>query len=43
LFQIELARKIREAMKPRRVAIGAGPSTTKTEKLKTVDQVRAAS
>ena len=43
LLQIELARKIPEAMKPRRVAIGAGASTSKTEKLKTVDQVRAAS
>ena len=43
LLQIELARKIPEAMKPRRVAIGAGASTTKTEKLKTVDQFRAAS
>jgi molecular chaperone IbpA len=43
LLQIELARKIPEAMKPRRVAIGAGASTSTTEKLKTVDQVRAAS
>jgi molecular chaperone IbpA len=43
LLQIELARKIPEAMKPRRIEIGAGTSTRKTEKLKTVDQVRAAS
>jgi molecular chaperone IbpA len=39
LLQIELARKIPEAMKPRRVEIGAGASTRKTEKLKAVDQV----
>lgn len=43
LLQIELARKIPEAMKPRRIEIGAGASTRKTEKMKTVDQVRAAS
>jgi molecular chaperone IbpA len=43
LLQIELARKIPEAMKPRRIELGAGASTRKTEKTKTVDQVRAAS
>jgi molecular chaperone IbpA len=43
LLQIELARKIPEAMKPRRIEIGAGASTRKTDKMKTVDQVRAAS
>jgi molecular chaperone IbpA len=43
LLQIELERKIPEAMKPRRIEIGASASTRKTEKLKTVDQVRAAS
>ena len=43
LLQIELARKIPEAMKPRRIEIGAGASARKTEKMKTVDQVRAAS
>src|SRR3954470_20097422 len=42
LLQIELARKIPEAMKPRRVEISAGASTPKTEKLETVDQVQAA-
>jgi molecular chaperone IbpA len=42
LLQIELARKIPEAMKPRRVEIGAGASPRKMEKTKTVDQVRAA-
>ena len=43
LLQIELARKIPEAMKPRQIEIGAGASARKTEKMKTVDQVRAAS
>ena len=43
MLQIELARKIPEAMKPRRIEIGAGASARKTEKMKTVDQVRAAS
>ena len=43
LLQIDLARKIPEAMKPWRIEIGAGASTRKTEKMKTVDQVRAAS
>jgi len=43
LLQIDLARKIPEAMKPRRIDIDAGASTRKMEKLKTVDQVRAAS
>ncbi len=43
LLQIELARKIPEAMKPRKIEIGAAASTRKTEKMKTVDQVRAAS
>jgi molecular chaperone IbpA len=42
LLQIELARKIPEAMKPRRVEIGAGGSPRKTEKLKAVDQGQAA-
>jgi molecular chaperone IbpA len=41
LLQIELARKIPEAMKPRNIEIGAGASTRKTE-MKTVDQVQAA-
>jgi hypothetical protein len=43
LLQIELARKIPEAMKPRRIEIGGGASTRKTEQIRTVDQVRAAS
>ena len=42
LLQIELARKIPEAMKPRRIEIGGGASA-RTEKMKTVDQTRAAS
>jgi len=41
LLQIELARKIPEAMKPRKIEIGAGASTRKTE-MKTVDQGQAA-
>ena len=41
LLQIELARKIPEAMKPRRIEIGT--SVRKPEKMKTVEQVRAAS
>jgi molecular chaperone IbpA len=43
LLQIELARKIPEAMKPRRIEIGAGPSGRTTEKMKTVEQVKVAS
>jgi molecular chaperone IbpA len=42
LLEIELARKIPEAMKPRRIEIGAGASTRKTERMKTVEQVHAA-
>jgi len=42
LLQIELARKIPEAMKPRRVEIGAGVATRKIEKPKMVDQGQAA-
>jgi molecular chaperone IbpA len=42
LLQIELARKIPEAMKPRRIDV-AGASTRKSDKMKTVDQVRAVS
>jgi molecular chaperone IbpA len=42
LLQIELARKIPEAMKPRRIEISAGASTRKTERMKTVEQVHAA-
>ena len=42
LLQIELARKIPEAMKPRQIEIG-GTGTRKTERMKTVEQVRAAS
>ena len=41
MLQIELARKIPEAMKPRRIEIGG--NTRKTERMKTVEQVRAAS
>ena len=42
LLQIELARKIPEAMKPRKIEIGAGAATRKTEKPKIVDQGHAA-
>ena len=42
LLQIELARKIPEAMRPRRIEISAGASTREREKLKTVEQVQAA-
>jgi molecular chaperone IbpA len=42
LLQVELARKIPEAMKPRQIEIG-GTGTRKTERMKTVEQVRAAS
>jgi molecular chaperone IbpA len=42
LLQIDLARKIPDAMKPRKIEIGAGVTTRKTERLKTVDQVHAA-
>jgi molecular chaperone IbpA len=41
LLQIELARKIPEAMKPRRIDIGT--SARKPDKMKTVEQVRVAS
>jgi molecular chaperone IbpA len=43
LLQIELARKIPEAMKPRQIAIGAGTQTDKSDKTRTIDHVRAAS
>jgi molecular chaperone IbpA len=43
LLHIELVRKIPEAMKPRRIQIGSNTSARKTEKMKTVEQVRATS
>ena len=43
LLQIELARRIPEAMKPRRIEIGANAPPRGREKMKTVEQVRAAS
>jgi molecular chaperone IbpA len=43
MLQIELARKIPEAMKPRRIEIGPGKQDRKTDKAKTIDQVRAVS
>ena len=43
LLQIELARKIPEAMKPRRVEISTGKDNSKGDKAKTVEQVRIAS
>ena len=42
LLQVELVRKIPEAMKPRRIEIGTGSEAGKS-KTKTIDQVRAAS
>ena len=41
LLQIELARKIPEAMKPRRIELGT--SSHKAEKMNTVEQMRVAS
>ena len=43
LLQIELARKIPDAMKPRRIEIGTGQQLGKSDRMKVVDQVRAAS
>ena len=43
LLQIELARKIPEAMKPRKVEIGTGKESRKGDKARTVEQVRIAS
>ena len=43
LLQIELVRRVPEAMKPRRIPIGAGqPSAKGTSKAKIVEHVRAA-
>src|SRR4051812_2701523 len=42
LLQIELARKIPEAMKPRKIEIGSGAATRKAEKPKIVDHGQAA-
>ena len=42
LLQIELVRQIPEAMKPRRIEIGGNSSSRKSDKMKTVEQVRAA-
>jgi len=43
LLQIELARKVPEAMKPRRIEIGAGKETRGQDNMKTIDHMRAAS
>jgi molecular chaperone IbpA len=43
LLQIELARKVPEAMKPRRVEIATGKETRKGDTARTVEQVRIAS
>ena len=43
LLQIELARKIPEAMKPRRIAIGVDHQARKADKMRAVDQTRAVS
>ena len=42
LLQVDLVRRIPEAMKPRRIAIGQTSGTSKSTKAKTVEQVRAA-
>jgi molecular chaperone IbpA len=42
LLQIDLARRIPEAMKPRRIAIGQTGGTSKPAKAKTVEHERAA-
>jgi molecular chaperone IbpA len=42
LLQVELVRKIPEAMKPRRIEIGAGKQARKLDKAKTIDQARVA-
>jgi molecular chaperone IbpA len=43
LLEIALARKVPEAMKPRRIEIAAGTPARKPDKVKAVDQVRAVS
>jgi len=43
LLQIDLVRRIPEAMKPRRIEIGSGKEIRKGDKTKTVEQVRVAS
>jgi len=43
LLQIELVRKVPEAMKPRRVEIATGTPPGKRDKSKTVEAIRAAS
>jgi molecular chaperone IbpA len=42
LLQVDLVRRIPEAMKPRRIAIGQAAGTSKPAKGKTVEHVRAA-
>lgn len=42
LLQIDLVRRIPEAMKPRRIEIGAGKSSARIGKSKSADQARAA-
>lgn len=43
LLQIDLVRRVPEAMKPRRIEIASGPSHRKPDKIRTVEQVRSAS
>ena len=43
LLQVELARKVPEAMKPRRIAIETGTQASSANRSKTIDQVRAVS
>ena len=42
LLQVDLARRVPEAMKPRRIAIGQAAGSTKVAKAKSVEHVRAA-
>ncbi len=43
LLQIDLVRRIPEAMKPRRIEIGTGDDDRKGDKAKTAEQIRIAS
>jgi molecular chaperone IbpA len=43
LLQVELARKVPEAMKPRRIGIETGAQAGSANRSKTIDQVRAVS
>jgi molecular chaperone IbpA len=43
LLQIDLVRRIPEAMKPRRIEIGTGKTVGKTDQGRTIEHIRAAS